>query len=184
MVHRYAYSHRVLHWAIALLVGFSLATGMTLWRLGFEGAVETFGRTATDWIYTLHKTSGVTILALMVLRLISRLVNGKPPYAEPLPAFHRIASSIVHTLLYCLLFAMPVLGWLATASGGFPVQFFHLNLPGLIGENEALSETLFLWHGRVGLLILLLAAMHAGAALYHWRIRRDGVMERMSLFRR
>ncbi|WP_163576477.1 cytochrome b [Halomonas faecis] len=182
-LNHYAYVHRLLHWLIAVLVLYSLTSGMTLGSLGFEGSVDTFGRTATDTIYTLHKTSGVLILVLMVLRLVSRLTNGKPPYAVPLPTLHRLASTLVHALLYVLLLAMPVLGWLATAAGDFPVQFFAWNLPGLIGVDEALSETLFVWHGRVGVLILLLAALHIAAALYHWLIRKDGVMARMSLFR-
>ncbi|WP_163560031.1 cytochrome b [Halomonas sp. NO4] len=183
-LNHYAYAHRLLHWLIAVLVLFSLTSGTTLGALGFEGSVETFGRATTDTIYTLHKTSGVTILGLMILRLGSRLANGKPPYAVPLPTFHRLASGLVHTLLYVLLFLMPILGWLATATGDFPVQFFAWNLPRLVGVNEALSETLFVWHGRVGLTILLLACLHIAAALYHWLIRKDGVMARMSLLRR
>jgi cytochrome b561 len=77
---------------------------------------------------------------------------------------------------------MPVLGWLATASGGFPVQFFNLTLPGLISENKELSKTLFELHALVGWVILGLIVLHVSAAVYHWKIKRDGVMGRMSLF--
>ena len=178
---RYALPHRLLHWGIAILILLSLASGMTLGFLGFEGAMERFGQAGTDFVYTYHKTLGVTILGLMVLRLISRLVFGKPAYEQALPPAQKWASSAVHVALYVLLFTMPVLGWLATASGGYPVQFFQFNLPGLIGRDPALSETLFAWHGRVGWLILVLAVIHISAALYHWKVRRDGVMQRMSL---
>ncbi|MEC8918328.1 MAG: cytochrome b/b6 domain-containing protein [Pseudomonadota bacterium] len=181
---RYAYSHRLLHWLIAGLVICSLASGMTLGWLGFDGLVERFGTAATNFLYRYHKTFGLLILGLMMLRLIIRLVKGKPAYAEPLPTFHRVASSIVHTLLYLLLFIMPVLGWLATDIGDFPVEFFGSHLPGLIAKNQALSERLYQWHGRVGWTILVLALIHISAALYHWCIRRDGVMQRMSLFPR
>ncbi|MDW5375331.1 cytochrome b [Halomonas sp. HP20-15] len=184
MIARYTYSHRLLHWLIAGLVIGSLASGMTLGWLGFESLVERFGKTAIDFLYQYHKTFGLLILGLMTLRLIIRLVKGKPAYAEPLPTFNRVASSIVHTLLYLLLFIMPILGWLATDIGDFPVEFFEAKLPGLIAKNPALSESLYEWHGRVGWAILVLALIHISAALYHWRIRRDGVMQRMSLFQR
>lgn len=180
---RYTLIQRLLHWAVAVLVLLSLAVGLTLGFLGFEGAMATFGEATTNLLYTAHKTGGVAILALMLVRVLVRLTLGKPTHDPPLPRPHRIASEAVHGTLYLVLIAMPVVGWLATAAGGFPVQFFHWNLPGFIGENEALSEQLYQWHAILGWLILALAAVHISAAVYHWRIRRDGVMRRMSLFR-
>lgn len=180
---RYAWVHRVLHWVVAILVLLALAFGGTIGYLGFEGLRESIGAAGTDFVYTAHKTLGVLILGFMALRLLTRLAFGKPDYAVPLPAFQRFASRVVHGLLYLLLFAMPVIGWLATASGGFPVHLFHIELPGLIGRNEALSETLFLWHRYLAWTLLALVMVHVGAALYHWRIRHDGVMQRMSLLR-
>ena len=179
---RYYLSQRLLHWAIALLVICSLSGGLTLYWLGFEGAQARFGVDGTNLLYTSHKTLGILILLLMMVRIVARAVLGKPEYYQRLPALQRVASETVHGLLYLLLLAMPVLGWLATAAGGFPVEFFHWHLPGLIGEDDALSQQLFFWHGVVGFAILGLIVMHIAAAVYHWRVRRDGVMQRMSLF--
>ncbi|QTF93821.1 cytochrome b/b6 domain-containing protein [Halomonas sp. BM-2019] len=137
---RYADPHRVLHWLVAAVLLLSLASGLTLGFLGFEGAVERFGRSGTDVLYTGHKSLGVALLA------------------------------------------HPMLGWAATASGDFPVQFLHWHLPGVVPVNEALSERLFEWHGRLGWGILGLVTLHITGALYHWLIRRDNVMKRMSLF--
>ncbi|AHE98521.1 cytochrome B561 [Thioalkalivibrio paradoxus ARh 1] len=180
---RYALVQRLLHWLVAVLVVLALIAGGTIGVLGFEGMRATFGAGGTDFFYTAHKTMGVLILGLMVLRLATRLTLGKPAYAVPLPAAQRLASQTVHTLFYVLLLVMPVLGWLATASGGFPVHLFHIELPGLIGRNDALSETLFLWHRIVGITLVALIVLHVAGAIYHWKIRRDGVMQRMSLFR-
>ncbi len=77
---------------------------------------------------------------------------------------------------------MPILGWMATAAGGYPVQFFDWNLPGFIGKNEKLSETLFELHELVGWTLIGLILIHVGAALTHWLVWKDGVMERMGLF--
>ncbi len=179
---RYAYPQRVLHWLVAGVVLLSLASGITLGLLGFEGAMERLGRGGTDLLYTAHKSLGVAILALMTVRLVVRFLYVVPDHDPPLHPFQRILSTAVHHLLYLALLAQPLLGWAATASGDFPVQFLHWHLPGIVPVNEALSERLFVWHGWLGLAILGLLALHIAGALYHWLIRRDGVMERMSLF--
>ncbi|MCB1778842.1 MAG: cytochrome b [Candidatus Competibacteraceae bacterium] len=179
---RYALIQRLLHWLIALLVLGTLGVGMILGFLGFEGTQETFGKTVTNALYTGHKTFGIMILALMLLRLGFRLALGAPPYQPPLTGFERVASRAVHDLLYMVLLAQPVLGWLATAAGGYPVQFFAWNLPGLTGKNQALSEMLFSLHEMAGWVIAGLLVLHIGGAMQHWLIKRDSVMTRMSLF--
>ena len=181
---RYALVQRLLHWLIAGLVLLAFAFGGTIGYFEFGGLREIFGATGTDLIYTTHKTLGVLILGFMVVRLLTRFTFGKPAYATPLPAPQRVASQLVHSLFYLLLLVMPVLGWLATAAGGFPVSLFQLELPGLIGRDEVLSETLFLWHQYVGYALIALIVLHVAGAMHHWLIRRDEVMQRMSLSRR
>lgn len=179
---RYAYPHRVLHWLVAAVLLFSLATGLTLGTLGFEGARDTLGMAVTNLLYTTHKTLGVIILGLMIARVVTRSIFVVPLHDPPLSAFQYTLSHSVHALLYLVLLIQPVLGWVATATGGFPVQFFHWTLPPLMGENEALSEQLYTWHAWVGWTILVLIALHIAGAFYHWLLVRDGVMKRMSLF--
>lgn len=179
----YAYFHRLLHWLVAVGVLVSLITGATMGTLGFAGLVEWAGSGVAGLFYTLHKSLGVALLALMTVRIASRLLLRVPDHDPPLGRVQRQISQSVHHLLYLLLVAMPVLGWLATATGGYPVQFLHWNLPGLVGEHESWSQILFRWHGYLGWLITGLASLHILAALHHWLIRRDGVMQRMSLFR-
>lgn len=178
---RYTLAQRVVHWLVAVLALVTLCIGLTLGYLGFEGARDAFGLAATNALYIAHKTIGVLLLVLMVIRVVLRLRFGKPAYAVALARPQKVASGIVHGLLYVLLLAMPVIGWMATAAGGFPINFFHWVLPPLVGENEALSGTLYTWHLVIGLVILALALVHVAGALYHWLIRRDGVMRRMSL---
>jgi cytochrome b561 len=179
---RYTYAQRLLHWLIALLVLGLLVVGSLLGTLGFEGLKDLVGLEMTNQLYGYHKTFGILLLALMILRLAMKRLFRAPAYQPPLTAFERAASSTVHILLYVALILMPILGWLGTAAGGFPVQFFDLTLPGLIAENKELSKTLFNLHAIVGWVILGLVLIHVAAAIYHWRIKRDGVMTRMSLF--
>lgn len=179
---RYALSQRLLHWLTALLVFLALAAGLTLGQLGFAGARETFGLPMTNFLYITHKTLGVLLLGLILLRLGLRLGLGKPAYEPALPAWQRTLSGGVHLLLYLLLLGMPLLGWAATAAGGFPINFFHWELPPLLGRNRELAEQLFYWHGVVGWTLLAVIGLHIAAAVYHWRIKRDTVMRRMSLW--
>jgi len=178
---RYALAQRVLHWLIAALVLGSLFGGALLWAYGFEGLQATFGLDATNAIYKYHKTAGVLILGLMLARLALRLAFGAPqPPASMSPQVWTIARA-THLTFYVLLLVMPVLGWAATAAGGFPVQFFEWNLPGLVPENEALSGVLYRLHGIVGVAIGLLALVHIAGALRHRFLLKDRVMERIAL---
>ncbi|MFG6666126.1 cytochrome b [Halomonas sp. HNIBRBA4712] len=178
----YIYPHRVLHWLVAAAVLVSLATGLTLGTLGFERTANAFGTAFTNVMYTGHKTLGVTILLLMTLRIITRVAFVVPDHDPPLHPFQRVVSKSVHHLLYIALVLMPLIGWAATATGGYPVEFFSWHLPGLLSENPELSRTLFGWHAWLGWAILVLVTLHVLGALFHWRIKRDSVIKRMSLF--
>lgn len=176
---RYSPIQRLLHWLIAALVIGALTVGLMIDEYGFKGLVDSFGQDTTNLIYKYHKTFGIIILSLMLVRVIVRLSLGKPEYATPLTKFERIASEATHGLLYVLLIAMPLLGWMASSAGGFPAEFFNWKLPALLAKDEALSKTLFGLHGLVGNLIILLILLHVGAALRHAFIKKDGVIRRM-----
>lgn len=178
----YIYPHRVLHWLVAGAVLLALASGLTIGTVGYERTVTLVGNTLTNLLYTSHKTLGLTILLLMTLRIITRVAFVVPDHDPPLNAFERIVSTSVHHLLYLALVIMPLLGWVATASGGYPVEFLHWQLPALISERPALSDQLYTWHGRLGWAILVLIVLHVAGALFHWRIKHDNVIKRMSLF--
>jgi len=178
---RYNLLQRLIHWAVAVVAIGLLTVGMTLGILGFDGVKNAFGMDATNLLYKYHKSFGVVLLGLMTVRLVLRLILGKPAYHPPLPRFNKVASEIVHGLLYVALIVQPVLGWAATAAGGFPIEFFNTTLPKFLAKDPALSKTLYGLHYDVGLLILALIAIHVGAALMHGYVRRDGVLQRMSL---
>lgn len=178
---RYSFVQRLLHWIIAVLVICALCAGFLLWSYGFEGLMASFGQNATNAIYKYHKTAGVLILFLMLLRLALRLVLGAPPAPSTLTPNVAAIARATHLAFYVLLILMAVVGWLATSAGGFPVEFFNTEMPALIGKNEALSGVLYRIHGILGLLIGGLVVLHAAAALRHWLILKDGVMQRIGL---
>lgn len=178
-MNRYSLGLRLLHWTVALLALATLAIGINFALFGFEGTLARYGQPTTNTLYTSHKTMGVLILALMCARLALRWRRGKPAYARPLSEFERVASMAVHHLIYALLFLVPVLGWLATGAGGYPVEFFGWRLPPILSKDEALSGVLFTLHGACAFLLLALVVVHVGAAFKHAIVDMDGVMDRM-----
>ena len=169
----YPASAKWLHWLIAAAVILLIPMGPIMKRLLDEGPLR-------DRLYDVHDALGAVVLLAMVLRLARRLVFGAPAADEELSAFERRASLAAQYALYALLFVVPVLGWLGTNAYGDPVSVFGLfDFPTLIGKDEPLSVTIFLWHLAGGLLIAAIVLLHAAAALYHHFVKHDRVLARM-----
>lgn len=160
-----------LHWIVALCVLTIVPVGITMGRLP-DSAFK-------NNLFEFHKSLGALILMLMTVRLIYRLVKGAPP--EPkIPAFYRFAGNVTHWALYVLLIATPMVAWIGYNAFGVRVPFFGLfELPALVGKNDALSDTLFGVHRFLGITVGVLMMMHIGAGLFHYFIRKDGVLQRM-----
>ena len=168
----YPPASKLLHWLVAASVLTTLPVSIVMGRVS-QGPTQ-------DFLFNLHKSLGVLILLLMLLRLINRVVAGAPPPEPDLEPWQRTVSSAVHGLLYVLLVTMPIVGWVANSAYGAPTPFFGLfTLPKLVADNEALAKQLFTLHTWAGFLVILLAGMHIGGALFHYVIRRDGVLQRM-----
>lgn len=128
----------------------------------------------------LHKSIGATILTLAVLRLAWRQFNPPPPLPADMPPFLRPAARTTHGLLYALLIAVPVAGWLMSSSAGITVKPFNLfALPNLVEKNRELHELLEEVHLVLALTLLALIVLHVLAGLFHYFVRRDDVLSRM-----
>ena len=131
-------------------------------------------------VYALHKSFGLTVLALTVLRLGWRLLAGSPS-ALPGPRLQQLAARAVHALMYALLLAMPLSGWLYNSASGFPLRWFGLPLPRLFtGFNPTLKELAHTLHETGFYLLALLLLAHAGAALFHHYVKKDQTLKRMT----
>lgn len=177
---RYTLLQRLLHWLVVPLVLGLLVVGATFWGLGYEGLVGLVGEDATNTLFMVHKSLGILVLLLMLVRLLLRASLRTPAYNPPLSGFERLLGGGIHVLLYLLLIALPIGGALATAASGYPVELFGLTLPALVAEDKKLGETLFTIHGMVSLGVAGLVLIHTAAALKHWRLK-DGIMGRISL---
>jgi len=135
-------------------------------------------------IYALHKSIGLTLLGLGLLRLLWRFSERRPALA-PMPAWQARAAAASHGLLYVLMLLIPLSGWLYNSAAGFPLQWFHLfNLPALTASNPVLKATAKDIHESAVVVLIAIVVLHALAALKHHFIDRDHTLRSMLVVRR
>ncbi|WP_028456152.1 cytochrome b [Chitinilyticum litopenaei] len=167
----------LLHWGVALLIA-----GVFTVALVFDDMPLSPAKFA---LISWHKWLGMVVLMLVVARLVWRLVRGAPEPDASLPAWQRKLAAGVHHLLYLLMFALPMAGWLMSSAKGYSVVLFgKLPLPDLVGKNEELGHLLKDAHELMAWTLLVLVVLHAAAAIKHHVIDRDTTLSRMLPFLR
>lgn len=166
----------VMHWLTALLVAaqYALATMMT---------DEARGLLSRFALYQWHKSIGLVVACLVMLRLAFRCIR-RPMPEVAMPAWQRRAARLVHACLYLCLIALPATGFLMVCAA--PIQiptvlFGVLAIPHPIGPDPVLYRSMMLWHERSFDALATLAGIHASAALLHQYVLKDGLMRRMGL---
>jgi cytochrome b561/polyisoprenoid-binding protein YceI len=131
-----------------------------------------------------HKSVGITILGLAVLRLLWRLRNKpSPPLPADLKPYERVLAHLTHHGLYLLLFVLPLSGWMMSSAKNYPVSWFGwARLPNLVPVNQTLFNVLQQTHAVLATALLVLAVLHVLAALQHQVLRRDDILRRMLPF--
>ena len=163
---------RLLHWLMAICILVMLFVGV--------GMVSTVAPSYLK-LTAFHKSLGIAILVLAVLRLILRLRKGAPPLPTDLPESLKLAAQASHVLFYALLFAMPLIGWAMVSAGGYPVVVFGgLHLPSILPPDREMHALLWDAHRYLAFAFFGLILMHIAAALFHGFIRRDGVLQQMT----
>lgn len=162
------------HWIVALAI-----LGNGVFGLCMDLASNPMQK--INWL-ALHKSIGLTVLALMVLRLAWRWGDGRPREL-PAPRWQLLVSRATHAALYLLALAMPLTGWWFNTVTGKPLQWFKLfNLPGLGAKSDALRHVAHTVHESMFWLIVLVLVLHVGAALKHHVFDGDNVLRRMLPF--
>ena len=163
---------KALHWVVFLLLAAQYAVGSIMPHIGRNTPVTT--------LISLHFTFGVIILAVAVVRLLWRLTHGEPAPLDGIPPWQTLSARIVHWLLYLLLFVVPLLGWINASYRGMPVVMFGLELPKLLATRAPGWGWTGDVHGLLANYVMLgLVGLHVAAALYHYFVRHDGVLQRM-----
>ena len=189
---RYTAGAIVLHWAIAFAISFMIPLGLWMHEAAEHGDTSE----AVFRAFQLHKSIGLTVLALSLARLGWRLAYKPPPLPAHMPAWERLAAKAAHWGFYALTIGLPLSGWLYVSAGWsaenntpLPVPTYYFGLfrvPDLFGLRQAgeavraaAAEVAFTAHALMAYAMIALAALHAGAALKHHFYDRDEVLAHM-----
>ena len=171
-LYRYTRTAITLHWAVAALIFATFPLGVYMHDLLLSPYKLR--------LYSYHKWIGVTIFLLAVLRVSWRGTHRPPPLPAAMPNWEKLVANTVHYLLYALIFAVPLSGWLMSSAKGVQTVWFGvLPLPDLLAKNKELGDLLKKVHESLNFAMLGLVLAHIGAALKHHFIERDEILVRM-----
>lgn len=171
---------RFFHWAVFLLFAYQYVVANIMTRIEPNKTVLGLGQ---DVYYNWHKSIGLVLLALVVLRIAWRKLTPLPDWAPPLTPAERQISSWNETLLYTCMFLMPVSGYLFVMAGDYGVRLFgRFDLPNPIGKVEWLASTARVVHLITSYAIVIIAGSHIGLGLKHHVFDRNGFLRRMLPF--
>ena len=169
---RFTPLQRLLHWLIAVCILAMLFIGV--------GMVSTVTPKFLPLI-AIHKSLGIAILVLALIRLAVRLRYGAPALPTDLPKPIKLAAQLSHYALYALMIGMPLLGWAMLSAAAYPIVLYGgVRLPPILPQSDSLHTLLWNAHFYLAFLFFALVLMHFAAALFHALVRRDGVFDAMA----
>jgi cytochrome b561 len=167
---------KALHWIIVILI-------INQWVIA-ERAEELKGLEKLQ-VLSWHKSFGMTILMLAIIRLVWRWMNPVPDLSAETRPWERVLAKISHLLLYALIFAMPLTGWMMSSARNFPVSWFKLfQFPDLVAPADQTFHQMHDLHHLLFKLLVVVALLHIAGALKHHFIDRNDVLKRMLPFGR
>ena len=174
---KYPVIMRILHWAIAVQILGLLALGTFMTPFDLDNPEY------SNNLYFWHKSFGLLVLFLMLVRVLVRWRAELPPLPPGLPGHEVLASKIAHKLLYVLAIAIPVLGYVQSSAYEYSsgVHFFVVDLPELVTDSKQTFELSNMLHRVLGYCLLAVIALHVGGALKHrwFDAKENDVLDRM-----
>ncbi|MCU7845939.1 MAG: cytochrome b [Candidatus Thiodiazotropha sp. (ex Monitilora ramsayi)] len=162
-----------LHWLVALTVFGQFGMGLWMRSLGYYDAWYQLG----PWW---HKGIGVMLLLAMLIRLVWRLINPRPAHLETHKPYERLAASLTHGTLYLLLFLITLSGYLISTADGRALEVFDwFSIPATISGIDKQEDIAGDIHLYLAWGVIVLAGIHAMAAIKHHFIDRDRTLKRM-----
>lgn len=168
---RYTLPAIALHWLLALLI--AGVVGIGLYMAELPKSPE------RSQLFALHKSAGLLVLALSLLRLAWRSTH-RPPPDLPAPGWQIALAHRMHRLMYLLFFAIPLSGWAYSSAADAPLVWFGVvHMPALLAPDKALADTMATLHALLADTLIVLVGVHVAAALKHHWIDDDGLLKRM-----
>lgn len=161
-----------LHWLMLLLIAAVYAL------MEFRGYFPK-GSATREAMKLWHYMLGLSVLALVLVRIAARFASPTPAIVPAPPAWQALAAKAMHLALYLFMLGMPVVGWVLLNAEGHAAPFFGLELPALVAKDHALAEATEDLHKTIGTVGYWLLGLHAAAALFHHYVVKDNTLRRM-----
>jgi cytochrome b561 len=168
---RYSPPAVVLHWLLALLIIGMVGLG---W---YVGAID--GRPTARWWRDLHRSIGMAVFVLVLLRVLWRLFHRPEPLPASLPAWQVRLARITQALLYVLMVVLPLMGLIGTVYSRSGLVFFGAPLPRFAPFDRVASDLFYAIHAWLSWVLVGLVVLHVIGGLKHLLVDRDGVFGRM-----
>lgn len=171
---KYSFFSRVLHWSMALIITFMIFLGLFMGEISKESEYRMT-------VYNFHKSIGVLVIFLIIIRLINRFINKPPTLQDSISKIERILANIAHKLMYLLMFLIPISGYLMSNSYGFPVSFFSFEMPVIVNTNIENAKLFSEAHEFLSFFLLFIIIFHVVAVIKHrfFDKKENDVLKRM-----
>ncbi|NOQ93754.1 MAG: DUF4405 domain-containing protein [Methylophaga sp.] len=179
-VKRYNRVQIILHWLIAAIIFGMIALGLFMIELPKQSELPPGEESVRAFYFLLHKSMGITVAMLIVLRVLWRLTHKAPVLPDTISKWQQKAAGAVHILLYAVMVAMPLSGYAQSMFSKYHTKFWGIELPRLAEADTEMRELFSQVHECLAFLLIGLIVVHLAAAIKH-RIAGNGISERMSL---
>ena len=166
------------HWFVVVLFIGQFVVAENMGEMRPDETWLSFGKWS---LYGFHKSVGVLLIFIVLLRLTWKLYNKQPAHPEGTTKLQALAADGAHWALYGVMIAFPVSGYMMSMAGGHGISFFGLvNVPDLIGQSKTLAGIAHETHEILGGVTYALVGLHVAAALWHHFVKKDNVLKRMT----
>lgn len=179
-VTRYDSVQVILHWLIAIAIFFMIGLGLYMVELPKKWELPPGEESARAFYFLLHKSMGITLAVLIILRIVWRLTHKAPPLPDRIPKWQQRVSGLVHGVLYLFMLAMPISGYMQSMFSKYDTKFWGLVLPRMAEADKAAREYFSEIHMILAFLFIGLILLHIAAAIKH-RLAGTEISDRMSL---
>lgn len=179
-VERYDRVQVVLHWLIAVAIFFMIGLGLYMVGLPKQSELPPGEESVRAFYFLLHKSMGLTLAMLIVLRLGWRLSHKAPPLPDSISKWQQRAAGAVHVALYGLMLAMPLSGYMQSMFSKYDTKLWGLTLPRLAEADAGMRENFTAVHEVLAFVLIALLVVHVAAAVKH-RLAGTNINQRMSL---
>lgn len=170
----------ILHWLIAVIVLVMIALGLYMVQLPTKAELPVNQESVRAFYFLIHKSLGMTVAILILFRVFWRLTHKAPPLPDTVKESHKKAASVVHGLLYVVMIAMPITGYIQSMLSSYDTKFWGIVLPRLAEADSVLRKNFTETHKILAFIFIALIIVHIAAAIKHY-IDKTDLNKRMSL---